>query len=466
METLRSKQSATVLLRRENSSTPQQMRNPNQRPQSTQISSLNRPAQAWVPGPQGGSTIRQDPINQNDLRRSESWIWRLLLPRLERRLQQAQISRIEILLPGGSRLHLGQLRAEQPVPLVELKHPQALVRGWFGGLMGWAEGYMAGDWSCRRLLRLTDWAMANEQALEQAFGGTGLAAALHRLVHRLRPNSLRGSRRNIASHYDLGNEFYRRWLDPSMTYSAALFDQPGLSLEQAQHAKNAKVIEWLEPGPGDRVLEIGCGWGGLAQQLSDNAIDGINYLGVTLSEEQLAWCRQRPIAHQQNVAFELCDYRHLQQRYDRIVSIEMLEAVGEANWPTYFNQLKQRLSDDGCAVIQVITIADQRFASYRRGADFIQRYIFPGGMLPSPCVFAQQVERAGLQIDRQLSFGPDYGSTLNIWADHFERAWPELQRLGFDQRFYRMWRYYLAYCESGFKSGSIDVQLYRLRHAN
>ncbi|WP_421862490.1 class I SAM-dependent methyltransferase [Motiliproteus sp.] len=419
-----------------------------------------------MPVSQGSGYSRQLPSPQADQLQSESWIWRLLLPRFARKFKQAKVSRIDISLPGGHCIHLGQLRAEQPVPRVELKHPQALIRGWFGGLMGWAEGYMAGDWSCRRLLRLTDWAMANEQALEQAFGGTGIAAAMHRLVHRLRPNSLRGSRRNIASHYDLGNEFYRRWLDPSMTYSSALFDKPGLSLEQAQQAKNAKVIEWLEANPGDRVLEIGCGWGGLAQQLCDSRSNQVDYLGITLSEEQLAWCRQRTFNDRQDVEFELCDYRHLHRCYDRIVSIEMLEAVGEANWPIFFNQLKQRLSREGCAVIQVITISDQRFAGYRRGADFIQRYIFPGGMLPSPAVFAEQVERAGLQIDRQLSFGPDYGSTLNIWADRFERAWPELQTLGFDQRFYRMWRYYLAYCESGFKSGSIDVQLYRLRHAD
>lgn len=388
------------------------------------------------------------------------------MARFERALKRAQVSRIEVQLPSGQQLQLGQLRAELPVPRVTLERPSALVRGWYGGMLGWAEGYMAGDWSCQRLLKLTDWAMANEQALEQAFEGTGFSAALHRLVHQLRPNSLRGSRRNIASHYDLGNDFYRRWLDPSMTYSAATFDQPGISLEQAQRAKNDKVIDWLETAPNDRVLEIGCGWGGLAQQLGERCLDQLDYHGITLSHEQLAWCRERSFCSDAQVNFELRDYRQLQQSYDRIVSIEMLEAVGETNWPLYFQTLKQHLSDKGAAVIQVITIDNQRFESYRRGADFIQRYIFPGGMLPSPREFEKQADRAGLQIDRQFSFGADYGRTLNCWADMFERAWPELQKLGFDQRFYRMWRYYLAYCESGFKAGSIDVQLYRLRHTD
>ena len=392
---------------------------------------------------------------------------------------------------------LGRLDPDLPVPSVVLNRPIAIVRGWFGGMIGWAEAYMAGDWQCHRLQRLTDWAMANERALERAFGGSSLAAAINRLVHRMRPNSLRGSRRNIASHYDLGNEFYRRWLDPSMSYSSALFEGPDTgtdstaTLEVAQQHKNRTVLQWLEAQPGERVLEIGCGWGGFAEALFDadqglqtmeqSGVEGVKnegrmkagwmkagsrYHGVTLSREQLLWCQQRLQDYNSKALFELRDYRQLDQQYARIVSIEMLEAVGEANWPHYFGLLKQRLAPKGCAVIQVITIADERFDSYRSGADFIQRYIFPGGMLPSPKQFQQQVDAAGLKIDRELSFGTDYARTLAVWAENFEQAWPQLRKQGFDSRFYRMWRYYLAYCQSGFKAGSIDVKLYRLRHSD
>ena len=390
----------------------------------------------------------------------------LLIRLLVRRLQQVDISRIELQLPGGGQLTLGRLRAGVAVPEVQILNQRAVLRGWFGGMIGWAEGYMSGDWNCKSLQRLTDWAMTNEQALEQAFDGSSIAQALNRLIHRLRPNSLRGSRRNIASHYDLGNAFYRLWLDPTMSYSSALYDPrcDKQTLEQAQHHKNRKVLEWLEPQSGQRVLEIGCGWGGLAEALLKREGDQ-RYHGITLSTEQLQWCRNRLHKQAAQALFELRDYRKLEGQYDRIVSIEMLEAVGEANWPCYFARLKQHLTDDGVAVLQVITIDDSRFESYRDGADFIQRYIFPGGMLPSPSAMRQQVNNAGLRIDRELSFGRDYARTLEVWRDNFERNWPQIEALGFDQRFKRMWRYYLAYCESGFKAGSIDVRLYQIRHA-
>ena len=282
-------------------------------------------------------------------------------------------------------------------------------------------------------------------------------------MHRVRANTRRGSRRNIAAHYDLGNEFYSRWLDRSMTYSSALFSAPDQSLEDAQQAKIDRAIALMDIRGGERVLEIGCGWGGMAERLI--ARHGCTVTGLTLSAEQLAYARQRLESQGLGARADLRlqDYRDVNEQFDRIVSIEMLEAVGESYWPAYFAALRNCLVPGGTAVLQGITIEEQRFEAYRKTPDFIQRYIFPGGMLPTISAMQREIERAGLALVSLETFGLSYARTLNAWQQRFQRAWPDIQQFGFGPRFKQMWEYYLAYCEAGFRRGAVDVGLYRIK---
>jgi cyclopropane-fatty-acyl-phospholipid synthase len=278
-----------------------------------------------------------------------------------------------------------------------------------------------------------------------------------RLRHWLNRNSRQGSRRNIMAHYDLGNEFYAQWLDPTMTYSSALFAGGEASLAGAQVAKYSRILERLQAAPGQRILEIGCGWGGFAEAATGQ---GLALTGLTLSPAQLAWAQRRvPSAD-----LRLQDYRDVNGRFDHIVSIEMFEAVGERYWPAYFRTLARCLKPQGRAVVQSIVIRDELFASYRRGTDFIQQYIFPGGMLPSPSVFAREAGRQGLCVRDAFAFGDDYARTLALWREQFEARWPQIAALGFDETFRRLWRFYLAYCEAGFRAGNIDVMQFELAH--
>lgn len=277
-------------------------------------------------------------------------------------------------------------------------------------------------------------------------------------------NTRRGSRRNIAAHYDLGNEFYRQWLDAGMSYSAGLFSSGGETLEQAQNAKLDRVLRLLELAGGERVLEIGCGWGALAERLVQNRC---SLIGITLSNEQLAYAQQRLSgqAPAEHCNLRLQDYRDVRGNFDRIVSIEMLEAVGEAYWPTYFKKLHECLRPGGIAVLQVITIDEARFENYRHRPDFIQKYIFPGGMLPTPEIIGREASKAGLHLVSNEFFGDDYARTLEEWRTRFQNAWPQIKALGFDQRFKKMWDYYLAYCQVGFETAAITVGLYKFKRA-
>jgi cyclopropane-fatty-acyl-phospholipid synthase len=274
----------------------------------------------------------------------------------------------------------------------------------------------------------------------------------------------RGSSRNIAAHYDLGNDFYALWLDHGMNYSSALFTRQDQTLEQAQDAKLRRVIVLLDPQPGHSVLEIGCGWGALAERLVTQ--HGCRVTALTLSAAQFDFARDRLRRGATTADWDLHlrDYRDIESRYDRIVSIEMLEAVGERYWPMYFEKLQQSLSDTGVAVLQVITISPSRFERYRRRPDFIQRYIFPGGMLPTEEIIRREAAQAGLRIVAQEAFGRSYAQTLAEWRRRFLDAWPEIEALGFDARFKRMWHYYLSYCETGFRTGAIDVSQFKLVH--
>ena len=385
--------------------------------------------------------------------------WRTLP--LRRVLAGMSRGSLEVTLPDGRRvLH----RAPRPGPegVVRLHRWRALRRLVLGGDVAFAEAYGDGDWSSPDLSALVELAAVNGPAMDQRIGATLLWRLANRLDHLRRANTRAGAARNIIAHYDLGNDFFAAWLDGGMTYSSGIHADADTTLDQAQAAKQARAAALLAPAAGQRVLEIGIGWGGMAEHLLDR--HAVELTGVTLSAEQLSWARARLAGGGHAARLLLQDYRDVDGQFDRIVSIEMLEAVGEAYWPTFFRTLRDRLAPGGIAVLQVITISDERFAAYRRGADFIQRHIFPGGMLPTVGIIARQAEAAGLRLDHEERFGTSYARTLADWQRRFLDARPALLRLGYDERFLRLWQYYLAYCEGGFRAGAIDVGLYRLRH--
>ncbi|UOG90890.1 MAG: cyclopropane-fatty-acyl-phospholipid synthase family protein [Candidatus Thiothrix sulfatifontis] len=320
--------------------------------------------------------------------------------------------------------------------------------------LGFGEAYIAGDWSSEHPVDLLTLLLRNWEQFGKVLDDRKLLREPANWFHRLRRNSVRNSRKNIAHHYDMGNDFYREWLDTSMTYSSALYTTPDLTLEQAQRAKYQRILDELQVQAGQTVLEIGCGWGGFAEMAAEQ---GCKVHGITLSSEQLAWAQQRLERFGAQTVLELRDYRHLEGTYDHIVSIEMFEAVGEQYWETYFQTLHRHLKPGGRAVLQIITIGDEWFDMYRSRADFIQRYIFPGGMLPSPAKLEKLVANSRLKQINHIGFGKDYARTLREWDARFVAALPTLRPLGYDQRFERLWRYYLAYCEAGFTENRLDV---------
>ena len=298
--------------------------------------------------------------------------------------------------------------------------------------------------------------------LQEKIGRNRLTHWLNRVIHLLRPNTRKGAKRNIHAHYDLGNEFYALWLDTTMTYSSALFSDSQKSLRDAQNDKYRALAASTDIRPGDHVLEIGCGWGGFAE-FAARELD-CKVTGITISNEQLTFAKNRiaKAGLEDKVDLRFCDYRDLDSKYDRVVSIEMFEAVGESYWPTYFSKLHDCLKPGGRAGLQIITIAKERFEAYRKKTDFIQRYIFPGGMLPSPERLDTEFAAADLQLLAREDFAADYARTLAEWRLRFLDVWPEVQALGFDTRFRNMWEYYLAYCEAGFATNSIDVSHFTL----
>lgn len=361
---------------------------------------------------------------------------------------------------GSSRTLAGPLPG--PHGRAELKTARAARRLLTGGALGVAEGYLDGDWDTDDLDTLL--AVGAEHYAHQPVSVRSLATPLSRWAHRMRDNSVTGSRRNIAEHYDLGNDFYSLWLDETMTYSSALYASPGVPepILSAQERKWDRLLDLLQPARGDHLLEIGCGWGGFALHAAKEA--GCRVTGFTLSEEQHAWA-QRAIEEQALeglVDVRLQDYRHASGSFSGIVSIEMFEAVGERWWPVYFQRLRSLLPKGTAAAIQTITIDEGRFEDYRSNPDFIQRYIFPGGMLPSPERFVRSAHDAQLATGEPFFFGDSYASTIEEWSRRFEAALPGVRALGFDERFIRMWRYYLAYCRAGFSAGTIDVMQVRL----
>ena len=376
-----------------------------------------------------------------------------------------------VALAAVQRLHAGRLALTLPdgtTRTVEAPgHGPAgdlTIRSWafFGrvlssGDIGFAEAYMAGECETSDLVTLIELLAANEAALGRMTKPGRAKGLLLRLAHLRRPNDRHGARRNIAAHYDLGNEFYRLWLDPTMTYSSALFGgDRSRSLEHAQEAKYNRILDRLGARSGDSLLEIGCGWGGFAETAARR---GVRVHALTISPSQLEFARarlvNRGLDHLATVEFR--DYRDVKGRFDHIVSIEMIEAVGERYWPHYFETLRKNLNHGGKAILQAIVIADDFYERYRRSADFIQTYIFPGGMLPTMKVMVEQARRAGLDLAGLHEFGRDYMHTLQDWLRRFDTAMPAVRAMGFDERFCRMWRYYLAYCAAGFATGRTSV---------
>ncbi|MDX1595266.1 MAG: cyclopropane-fatty-acyl-phospholipid synthase family protein, partial [Gammaproteobacteria bacterium] len=370
--------------------------------------------------------------------------------------------RLELTLPGGGRLCFSGTR---PGPEARLEvHDLALFRrlAWSGDI-GFGEGYRDGLWDTPDLAGLLTFAALNREALDATFHGSGLAQRLLNGLHRLHTNNRAGSRRNIRAHYDIGNAFYRLWLDPALNYSAALFDgRRERTLDEAQVAKHDRILERLGATDGDAILEVGCGWGAFARRAA--ATRGCLVEGISLSREQLRWARREAAAAGLTdlTRYEYRDYRDVTSIYDHAVSIEMFEAVGEAHWPGYFARLHDVVRPGGRAVVQTITLDEALFAGYRRRSDFIQRHIFPGGMLPTASGFRALAEAAGWQVVDDHAFGLDYAETLRRWAIAFAGARQALEVHGFDDPFRRLWAFYLAYCEAGFRAGSLDVHQFTL----
>ncbi len=363
---------------------------------------------------------------------------------------------LRVFLPAGETLVAGPLEGAEPIA-IRLRSYDTVRRLLTAGDIGFAEGYVAGEWDTPDLARLLTVLADNFDGLERLGLGGSASHVLHLMLKLVRRNTVRGAKRNIYAHYDLGNAFYEAWLDPSMTYSAALFDRPDQDLEAAQGRKYAALARAIDLQPGHEVLEIGCGWGGFAEFAAREV--GARATCLTISEAQHAYARQRMqrAGLAGRVDVRLCDYREAAGTFDRVVSIEMFEAVGERYWPVFFDRVRERLRPGGRAGLQIITIRDDLFEQYRSRVDFIQKHIFPGGMLPSEARLRQEAARSGLAWSEPRRFGRDYALTLNRWAERFQAAWPALRLQGFDERFHRLWRFYLAYCEAGFATGRTDV---------
>ena len=368
-----------------------------------------------------------------------------------------QYGHLTVTLPDGTqRVFVGA----EPGPKAELTitRMSAVSRILGDGKMGFCEAVMEGEIDSPSMSSLIELAVMHDSMLSKQMTANVWRRVGLRLFHGMRRNSKTGAARNISYHYDLGNEFYAAWLDQTMTYSSAVFDRETDDLATAQTNKYRRLADLADIQPGDHVLEIGCGWGGFAKYAIEER--GARVTGITISREQHDFARQRLADAGLNGRGDvrLIDYRDLNGTFDKIVSIEMFEAVGQAYWPTYFNAVASLLKPGGRAALQAITIEDYAFEEYRREPDFIQRYIFPGGMLPSMPKLEQPVAEAGLTLVDEIGFGLDYARTLAEWRNRFQEAWPQLATGRFDTRFKRMWELYLSYCEGGFRAGMIDVK--------
>ena len=363
---------------------------------------------------------------------------------------------VTFVTPDGRALRL-RSDAGGPSAIIRIRNFRFIRRALMAGDIGFAEAYAAGEWETPDLTAVLSVFSLNFQNLTHVTEGNPFVGVLNFLGHVLNANSRKGSRRNIHAHYDLGNAFYSRWLDPSMTYSSARYQNGADGLEAAQKEKYGALARRMSLSADHHVLEIGCGWGGFAEFAAGEI--GARVTGITISKEQHDFARRRMFEAglAERADIQLIDYRDVTGVFDRVASIEMFEAVGEKYWPTYFQTIHDRLKPDGRAGLQIITIQDELFEGYRRRADFIQRYIFPGGMLISESRLRQETGRAGLAWSEPDRFGLDYAATLAIWKQRFGAAWDEIRRLGFDERFRSIWEFYLSYCEAGFRTSRTDV---------
>ena len=369
---------------------------------------------------------------------------------------------VTVIFPNGRVRTIGNAATGEHAVL-KLNNFKVIKDSMRRGTVGFAHAYMQGDIEIDDLTALFRFFLQNRDIFENANPGLFRKAAQDFAYHISRPNSLEGSKQNIAEHYDLGNDFYGQWLDPSMTYSSAVFTSGDQSLEEAQRVKYHRVADMAGITEGSSVLEIGCGWGGFAETVARDYKAKLH--GITLSAEQLKFGQDR-LARQgldtlATLHFE--DYRHTEGQFDHIGSIEMIEAVGEDNWPSYFQTVYDRLKPGGTAAIQAITINEADFDGYRSGPDFIQRYIFPGGMLLTKTAMQQMGDKVGLILENTETFRLSYAKTLKLWRDRFLERWPMIAPLGYDEEFKRKWVYYLSYCEAGFTEGAIDVGIYQYR---
>ena len=366
------------------------------------------------------------------------------------------VGSVTFVMPSGREFHLS---GAEPGPAARLivRDFRFMRRALATGDIGFAEGYMADEWDTPDLSALLSVFAANWAKLRRVTHGNPVASAFNTIRHVLRSNSRQGARKNIHAHYDLGNAFYERWLDRTMTYSSARFERPGQALSEAQTAKYRSLARNMGLQAGQSVLEIGCGWGGFAEFAAKEV--GAKVTAITISEEQFRFARERMfrqgLAERAEIRF--VDYRDVDGRFDRVASIEMFEAVGEQYWPAYFGKIHAVLNPGGRAGLQIITMRDEDFATYRTRADFIQKYIFPGGMLPSEAALRAVTEKAGLAWTAISRFGQDYADTLAQWHKDFEAAWGDIRRLGFDERFRKLWKFYLSYCEAGFRTERTNV---------
>ncbi|WP_395059379.1 class I SAM-dependent methyltransferase [Polaromonas sp.] len=373
---------------------------------------------------------------------------------------------LHVQLPDGSTRHFGS--GEAPVASLRLHNWNVCGAALKSGDIGFAESFIAGDWTTHNLSDLLSVLIRNRQEVEDVIYGTWLGRFAYRIKHLLNRNTKTNSQKNIHAHYDLGNAFYALWLDGTMNYSSAIFATPETSMKDAQDAKVRRALQQAGAKAGDRVLEIGCGWGALAEMAATEFDASI--VGVTLSTEQLAWAQQRlaRLGAADKADLRLQDYRDIGktgngETFDAICSIEMVEAVGREYWPEYFQTVARLLKPGGRACIQSIVIADNLFERYIASTDFIQQYIFPGGCLPCPKEFRAQALAAGLEVVDEFSFGQDYARTLQLWREEFMAQESRVLQLGFDKRFMRIWEFYLAYCEAAFTQANTDVVQYTLR---
>ncbi|SHE64222.1 cyclopropane-fatty-acyl-phospholipid synthase [Pseudosulfitobacter pseudonitzschiae] len=364
--------------------------------------------------------------------------------------------RVDFVLPDGRTF---RAEGKNPGPVAELRihNNDLFARLIREGDLGFCDAYLDEWWSTPDLQAFMDLVHADNDSIYDGFPGMGLVRFVERFRFWLQRNNRTQARKNISYHYDLGNEFYGLWLDDTMTYSSALFKTGQESHEAAQIAKYASMIDQMGAQRGDHILEIGCGWGGFAEYAAKER--GIRVTGLTISEEQFKYARERieKAGLSDMVEFKLQDYRDEKGTYDGIASIEMFEAVGEQYWPAYFNTVRERLKPGKNATLQIITVQDRRWEVYKRGVDFIQKYIFPGGMLPSPKALRDQVVKAGLSIERSIEFGPSYSISLRRWHETFNERWDQIAAMGFDDRFRRMWNFYLTSCAATFESANCDV---------